>query len=138
MTSNAIQLTPYLHFDGKCEEALKTYQQILGGDIQIVNRYDNPAMSAPEEYKNKILHAVFTFSGNSFFASDTMPGKKIERSTLDVSLSINYPTPEEAQKVFDAFAAIGKVHIPFKKQFWGGYHGNLTDQFGIRWMMNCQ
>jgi PhnB protein len=21
--------------------------------------------------------------------------------------------------------------------FWGGYFGNLTDRFGIRWMLNC-
>jgi PhnB protein len=137
MTSNAIQLMPYLHFSGECEEALNAYQQILGGEIQVVNRYDNPAMNAPEDYKNKILHAVFTFSGNTIFASDTMPGKSITRGTGDVALSLSFPTPEEGQRAFDALAAIGKVQIPFKKQFWGAWHGNLTDQFGIRWMVNA-
>jgi uncharacterized glyoxalase superfamily protein PhnB len=29
------------------------------------------------------------------------------------------------------------VHIPFKKQFWGDWHGNFKDRFGIRWMVNC-
>ncbi|HEY4936200.1 MAG TPA: hypothetical protein VII44_06460 [Puia sp.] len=22
-------------------------------------------------------------------------------------------------------------------QFWGDWHGNFTDRFGIRWMVNC-
>lgn len=28
-----MKLNPYLLFDGKCEEAFKTYQKVLGGEI---------------------------------------------------------------------------------------------------------
>ena len=38
---------------GDCEEALNFYRDILGGEVTIVNRYDNPAMNAPEDYKNR-------------------------------------------------------------------------------------
>ena len=66
---------PYLSFDGNCEEALNFYKGILNGRIEIVTRYDNPAMNAPDAYKNKILHARFYFGNQSIFASDVMPGK---------------------------------------------------------------
>jgi len=137
MNQQTIQLVPYLHFNGDCEEALTTYQQILGGEINVINRYDNPVMKAPEEYKNKILHAAYSFGGNTILASDTLPGKSITRGTGDVSLSISVSSPEEGQKIFDQLSEGGTPHIPFKQQFWGAWHGNFTDRFGIRWMVNA-
>jgi len=47
-------------------------------------------------------------------------------------------TEEEGNRIFDALSKDGKVHIPFKKQFWGGFHGNFVDKYGIRWMVNCR
>ncbi len=31
------------------------------GGLKLSSRYDNPAMNAPEDFKNKILHASFHF-----------------------------------------------------------------------------
>jgi PhnB protein len=137
MNANAIQLVPYINFNGDCEEALKMYQSILGGDIQIASRYDNPAMNAPKEFQQKILHATFTFSGNTIMASDIMPNKDMTRGSGDASLSLSVATPEEGEKIFNELSKDGKVHIPFKKQFWGDWHGNFIDKFGIRWMVNA-
>ncbi|WP_298740145.1 VOC family protein [uncultured Chitinophaga sp.] len=138
MNQQTMQLVPYLHFNGDCEEALTTYQQILGGEINVVNRYDNTAIKAPEEYKHKILHAVYTFGGNTILASDAMTGRPVTRGTGDVSLSITVSGPEEGQKIFDQLSAGGTLHFPFKRQFWGAWHGNFTDRFGIRWMVNAE
>jgi PhnB protein len=132
-----MQLTPYINFNGDCEEALNFYAKILDGKIDIVNRYDNPAMNAPKEYQDKILHAEFVFSGNKIFASDPMPGKTRERGNGDASLSLAVENSATGQKIFDALSAGGKVHVPFKQQFWGAWHGNFTDKFGIKWMVNC-
>ena len=61
MSDNQIEMMPYLSFQGNCEEALLFYSDILDGRIEIVSRYDNPAMNTPEDFKNKILHARFSF-----------------------------------------------------------------------------
>lgn len=138
MASTAIDLIPYLSFDGNCEEALNFYQEILDGRFEIVNRYDNPAMNAPEEYKNKVLHARFYFGSQSIFASDVMPGKSGEALPPGkIALSLGLIDEKQAGKIFDQLAAGGQVGIPFKKQFWGDWHGNLVDRFGIRWMVNA-
>lgn len=138
MASNKVTLVPYIHFNGDCEEALTHYQKVLGGEVNIVNRYDNPAIKAPQEYQNKILHAEFKFAGNTILASDSMWNNPITRGTGDTSLSITLGSPEEGQKVFDELSAGGEVKFPFKKQFWGAWHGNFTDRFGIRWMVNSE
>ena len=137
MTNTDIDFMPYLQFQGNCEEALQFYKEILDGRIEIVSRYDNPAMNAPEDFKNKILHAGFYFGTHMFFASDSMPKKAGDTFHPNISLSLGLHDSERAGIIFDQLSGGGKIHVPFKKQFWGDWHGNFTDRFGIRWMVNC-
>ena len=131
-----IILTPYLHFSGNCEEALQTYQKIIGGSFEIENRYDNPNMDAPEDYKDKVLHARYSLNGLLFMACDVFPGQTAASTSGSVALSLELSELENAKKVFADFAQESDVHVQFEKQFWGDWHGNLTDKFGIRWMVN--
>lgn len=134
-----MKLIPYLNFHGDCEEALNKYKEIFDGKFEIVNRYDNPAMNAPDDYKNKILHARFYAGEVEFFASDIMPGREVEEKTSRrVALSLAIENSDKATEIFEQLADGGKVNIPFKKQFWGDWHGNLTDRFGIFWMVNSE
>lgn len=132
------QLIPYLHFEGDCEEALNRYQEILGGEVEIQNRYDDPNMDAPDNYKDKVLHARFYFGENILMASDVLPGQSAEKSSGDVALSISVDDVDEAQAIFDSLAEDGSIGVAFEKQFWGDWHGNLTDRYGIRWMVNVE
>lgn len=132
-----MKLVPYLNFNGDCEEALNSYAEILNGKFEIVNRYDNPAMNAPEEYKDKILHARFYAGDIELYVSDVMPGRKTENNGNSlISLSLTVESREKGSEIFEKFSKIGKVRVPFKRQFWGGWHGNLVDRYGILWMVN--
>jgi PhnB protein len=137
MANNDIDLMPYLQFHGNCEEALLLYKDILDGRVEIISRYDNPAMNAPEDFKNKILHAAFYFGNHQLFASDSMPKKISDTFHPNISLSLGFHDEERAKNIFEGLSAGGHIHVPFKKQFWGDWHGNFTDRFGIRWMVNC-
>jgi PhnB protein len=137
MPNTQLEMIPYLSFRGNCEEALHFYSDILDGRIEIVSRYDNPAMNAPEDFKNKILHARFTFGNYMLFASDVMPKKQEEQLTSNIAISLGLQDEVTAQNIFDRLSVEGDIHIPFKKQFWGDWHGNFKDRFGIRWMVNC-
>ncbi len=136
MVNTDIELMPYLQFQGDCEEALNFYKDILNGQIEIASRYDNPAMNVPEDFKNKILHARFTFGRYTIFASDVMPKKMNESILANISMSLGFHDEKAAQNVFDRLSQGGEINIPFKKQFWGDWHGNFSDRFGIRWMIN--
>jgi PhnB protein len=39
--------------------------------------------------------------------------------------------------LFNALAVGGLVEMPLQDMFWGAYFGSLTDNYGIRWMVNC-
>jgi PhnB protein len=136
MSNTATALIPYLHFGGNCEEALHFYAQVLGGTVEITQRYDNPAMNAPEDYKQKVLHGRLHFGDLHIYASDVFPGQGVAQSSGDAALSLAFTDPDMGKQVFGLLAEGGKVGVPFEKQFWGEWHGNLVDRYGIRWMVN--
>lgn len=140
MSSPIINLNVYLNFMGNCEEALNFYAKILHGKVTIRNRYDNPAMKSPKEFQNKILHATLEFGKTKIMASDIIP-KDPNQSGIgsgDAALSIDVSSPEEGKNVFEQLGEGGRVNVRFEKQFWGAWHGNLRDKFGISWMVNCE
>lgn len=137
MENKITNIIPYLNFEGNCEEALNFYQSVFGGRVEIQTRYDNPQMEAPENYKNKVLHGRLYFGNLAIYASDIFPGKKAAKNSGDVQLSLDVADIETGKKIFDQLAEGGKVGLAFEKQFWGQWHGNLIDKYGIRWMVNC-
>ena len=131
MSTKSIQIIPYLMFEGNCEEALNFYQKTIGGTLTVVNRYDNPAMNAPASSKDKILHARWEFDGGALFGSDAFPGKGTKKNSGDVSLSLILNDLEKAKQVYHLLSEGGIATMPFEKQFWGDWHGNLVIGTGL-------
>jgi PhnB protein len=45
---------------------------------------------------------------------------------------------EGAQRLFDELSENGTVHVPLQETFWALRFASVTDQFGIRWDINCE
>ena len=60
-----MHVSPYLTFDGRCEEALRFYEACLGGKIGMVMTYGDSPMAemAPPGWAKKILHASLSVGG---------------------------------------------------------------------------
>jgi PhnB protein len=134
-----MELEPYLHFNGNCEEALNFYKGVFGGEITSINRFAGSPMESelPPGYGNKVMHANFKAPGVNFMASDGMPGSNTAEGTR-VSMSLGSNDVGESERVFNALAEGGKIAMPFQETFWGAKFGMLTDKFGIDWMVNCE
>jgi PhnB protein len=133
-----LELEPYLHFDGTCEEALNFYKGIFGGEITSLERYAGSPMEAqvPDFYRDKVMHANFKAGSLKLMGSDGSPrGGGVGTR---VSLSLGGDDPEEGKRIFDALAEGGKIDMPFQDTFWGAKFGMLTDKYGIYWMINIE
>lgn len=132
-----MKIIPYLHFNGDCEEALKTYTEIFGGTGNVFSRFgDTSTFQVPDELKSKVMHAQLAFDDNTIFMSDS-PGRVVNHGD-GMAMSIGLSDEAQARRIFERLSAGGEVIMPFEKQFWGSIFGQLTDKFGIRWMVNCQ
>ena len=55
----------------------------------------------------------------------------------NVHISLNYTDLEEMKSAFNRLSQGGEITMTLEKQFWNATYGQLIDQFGIHWMMNC-
>ena len=128
----------YLFFNGNCAEALRFYERALGGKIETSMTYGQAPAEAqcPAGAENRIMHARFSLEGGgALMASDTPPGQPAQ-AMQGFSLSLYYPSTQEARRIFDALADGGKVMMPLGKTFWSEAFGMLTDRFGTPWMIS--
>ena len=68
----AMQVQPYLFFNGRTEEAIEFYKKALGAEVATLMRYkDGPEPSiCPPGSENKVMHASFRIGDTSVIASD--------------------------------------------------------------------
>ena len=132
-------INPYLNFAGNTEEAFKFYQSILGGELNIMRFSDTPqAENVPPAIKDKVMHASLPIGkGNHLMATDAC-----EEMGFNLKQGNNYylcfspDSRDDATRIFNALAEGGKINMPLQDMFWGDYYGDLTDKFGIQWMIN--
>jgi PhnB protein len=132
----------YLNFNGNCEEAFNFYKSAFGGDFTYMGRFkDMPADSGHKmsaEDGEKIMHVSLPISKETSLMGSDVGGEWAPSFQLgnNFSISINGESKEEADKLFSALSAGGKVTMPMGKTFWGDYFGMWTDKYGVNWMMS--
>jgi len=132
-----MELTPYLIFDGKCEEALKFYEKAIGGKIEMIQKWGGSPAEQMAVNKDWVLHATFAGKGFKMLASDR--GKDAQPPSKEgmIWLTLNFESEAEEEKVFKAMSEGGNVAMPLDDTFWGARFGMIKDKFGIGWMFNC-
>lgn len=133
--SSAMQVQPYLFFDGRCEEALEFYRRALGAEVTALMRSKDspdPAMALPGG-EDKIIHAMLRVGETTLLASD---GRCQGRPSFEgFALSITAPSEAEAKRLFSALSDGGQVQMPLTKTFFSPSFGMVADRFGVSWML---
>lgn len=135
----AIQMNPYLNFNGTAEEAFNFYRSVFGGEFATVMRFgDNPQCEGiTDAEKNRVMHIALPIDGGGvLMASDTLEsmGHKLNPGN-NFYISLSPQTREDADRIFNGLSEGGKVEMPMTDMFWG-YFGSFVDKFGVQWMLN--
>lgn len=133
-----VEVQNYLFFSGRCDEALAFYKEHLSADVKFMIRFNESPEPMPEGvlqpgFENKVMHAEFSLGNVRVMASDGC--NDVEKfSGFRIALSV--PTEEETRRIFNALASEGgKVNMPLMKTFWSPLYGQVTDKFGVGWMV---
>ena len=131
----AMQVQPYLFYEGRCEEALAFYRGALGAEVTMLMRFKespDPGMVAPGT-GDKVMHASFRIGETTVLASD---GRcQGSPSFQGFSLSLTVPTEAEAERLFGVLGDGGQVQMPMTKTFFSPRFGMVADRFGVSWMI---
>ena len=127
------RLNPYISFGDNAREAMTFYQQALGGELTVSTFGEYGAYG---DTADGVMHSVLeTADGLTLMASDTPPGMA-PRSGNNITLSLSGDDADTLRGRFAALAEGGPVEMPLEKQVWGDEFGQLTDRFGIGWLVN--
>lgn len=131
-------LNAYIGFNGNCAEAMRFYERVLNGKIEMMMTNGQSPMrdQIPPGNEDRVMHARMTIGQNVLMAGDAMAGSEPYEGMKGFSLTLSYPTAAEAKQVFEALIDGGKVTMPLQKTFWAEAFGMLTDQFGTPWIIN--
>lgn len=134
-----MKVNPYLNFDGRCAEAFRFYEKVLGGKIETIITYGESPIAGdmPSDWQNRIMHARLVVDGQAVMGSDS-PSDRYQKPQ-GVYVSLDVEKSADAKRIFHALADGGAVIMAFEKTFWaaGGF-GMAVDRFGTPWMVNCE
>jgi PhnB protein len=129
-----MKLNTYLNFGGNCAEALRFYEQHVGGKITSTTKWSqmpDAEKHTPPGYGDAILHARIAIGDTVVMASD-VPGYQPMRSAY---LSLSVGSNEEAERIYGALADGGEVYMKMGETFFAHRFGQLRDKFGTLWMV---
>lgn len=131
-----MSFNPYLFFGGDCAEAFRRYQEIFGGELQVMTHADRPGgtEAMPGAQPHHVMHAALQVDGALLMGSDDPTSDGGPK----VGVAVTYTAPDErtAERVFEALAEGGKVDMAFGPTFWSTGFGACNDRFGVPWLVD--
>jgi PhnB protein len=131
----AMNLSPFLLFDGNCAEAMAFYQSCLGGELTVTLLRDTPmAGQAPAHLHNKVAYSHLRSGEIESSATDWQHPTRRPRQGNMVALYLTGDGYADLKPVFDKLAAGADPDLldelrdlPF------GVYGHLADRYGVNW-----
>lgn len=130
------QISAYLHFSGNCRDAMTFYHHCLGGELMLLPINESPmAGDYPAQMHDRILHSDLKVNGFTLMGDDL--GTEQGAVANQMSLIVECSSEAEITALFAKLATGGKVLHSLEDTFWNSIFGDLTDQFGFHWYLNC-
>lgn len=129
-----MQLDPYVHFDGHCEDAIRFYRDALGAEVAtLVRRSEDPVGRTADEMTDRdpVLHVSLRI-GEAILSGTDTPGRA-GSGWLGGSVALPAPSDAEAERLFARLAEGGQVTMPLTTTFFASRIGMVTDRFGVPW-----
>ena len=127
-------LTPYLLFDGNCQQAMDFYKSCFGGELTLMKVKDSPVKDQmPPIQLNKTINARLKSGSLEISASDWLRLDQTPIRGNTVCLYLRGGSYQELKALFEKLSEGAEVTDPLKEMFFGVY-GALNDRFGVRWM----
>lgn len=130
-----MNLKVHLVFDGDCEEAFSFYRETLGGEIVFIFRKkEEKGVDVPDVDKDKISHMILKTEFFELAGEDKNASQKMTKGNNN-KLVLVFQDLDKCREVFDKFSANGWVTVPLEKTFFCDGLGEVTDKYGIPWLI---
>ena len=130
-----INVTPHLNFRGDARDALEFYQTVFGGELTIAS-YADMGNTDPATADHVTYGQVTSDNGFRVMAYDVYPHLEWDQGQDPFFVSVRGNAPEEIQGYWDKLVDGAKVTQPIGPSPWAPLYGQLTDRFGVTWVLD--
>ncbi|MDE2430668.1 MAG: VOC family protein, partial [Burkholderiales bacterium] len=88
------------------------------------------------DFADKIIHARLVLPDGGLLYGGDCPPDMPHEGFKGFTLTLNYDSIEEAEKIFQRLAEGGHVIMPMGATFWAESFGMVADKFGCSWNIN--
>ncbi|MGY1553257.1 VOC family protein [Microbacterium sp. A588] len=127
-------LVPYLFFPGNAAEALGFYQSVFGGKLVLYTYADAQRTDGPAD---AIGHGMLQGTVELFAADAAGDEDAVHIVGASFSL-LGTAEPEVLHDWFTKLSDGGTTIDPLQQRPWGDFDGQVTDRYGIRWLIGYQ
>lgn len=124
-------VTPNLHFQGQCKDAIQLYIDALGGVLLSSFFYGDAEEGFPPEQRDWVYHAELLIGEQRLMFSDWNRPTPPPGNT--VSLVLTYDTPQEVEAAFEGLSPGCTLVTPMHSTPYSSCFVSLVDRFGMRW-----
>ncbi len=130
---------PYFNFAGKAEEAIRFYQTVFGGKVEVVRFADFPGGTAglSEAEGGLSMHASLQLPGGGLLMASDVPEQRGGVTFGNAThVMIGAGSAAEARQVFERLSDGAKrVTEPLGETGFAELYASLQDRSGIHWMV---
>jgi PhnB protein len=130
-----MRVNTYLNFGGNCAEALRFYEEHLGGKILMTMTYGE--MPEPKNFPpgmdKAVLHARIVLGDTALMACDAPPERFQPMRSAYITLGVD--SIEEAERIHALLSDGGEIFMPMGETFFAHRFSMLRDKFGVLWMV---
>ena len=128
------QITTFLMFDGRAEEAMTLYTSLFKqSEILSITRYGANEAGA----EGTVQQALFTLNGQQFMCIDS-PGQHAFSFTPSMSLFVRCDTEQDVEALFAKLAQDGQILMPLGEYPFSPKFAWVSDRFGVSWQLSLE
>jgi PhnB protein len=130
------RLNPYISFRGTAREAMEFYQSVFGGELTLSTFAENQMPGIGEDEADLIMHGQLEAPGGMTLMGADTPRSMDLTEGSNITVSLSGDDDIELRGYWDKLSDGATVAMPLEAAPWGDTFGQLTDKFGISWMVN--
>lgn len=129
-------ISPVIHFNGNCLDAIKLYERAFPLDNKEVYMYEEAAkddsLKVNKAMFGKVMHSTITLSGTKFNMSDVE--EDIIKGDM-VCFNVFLKNPEEVLTAYKVLGETGTIVEEPGEIFFARLFTVVIDEYGIRWQI---
>jgi PhnB protein len=130
----SMRLNPYIQFGSNTAEALDFYRSVFGGEVA-VSHFMEFGTEGPDG--DLVMHGQLeTDAGFTIMAADSPSFMSGPASESNITVSLSGDDADALRGYWAKLSDGANVTTPLEKQMWGDEFGQLTDKYGVGWLVN--